>query len=197
MRLLTTVRSYHPGRELARLLLFALSCSVAHSQEAVWKLNTTKSSYKPGPLPIGDLTITVERTSNGITASAAGQQRDGARIFVAYFNPWKGDFEWTTRADASLALAGLYNFMTAPFGSSACSNANPLGMSSCFSTFGSLRDTEADMRINEKAPPPKVPLLPGGSTIHMVQKNGTIIVETIKGSNGGAKFQAILVYDRQ
>ena len=72
---------------IAAMLLVALAASVsiaaADEHSGMWKMNSAKSKYSPGPAP-KELTVKIEADENHIKINANGTNGDGTPLHVEY-----------------------------------------------------------------------------------------------------------------
>jgi hypothetical protein len=85
-----------------------LSSSVALAEEnwlGTWKMNPTKSKYRPGPGP-ESLTVKWEKTEDGIKLTSDGVNAEGKPTHGEYVSKFDGkDVPWTGNPDADMASA--------------------------------------------------------------------------------------------
>ena len=79
--------------KLALATLAITSATVAFAADnslGTWKLNTAKSKYSPGPLPVKSLSTTREADGDGVKATTTGERPDGSAINATYTAKFDG-----------------------------------------------------------------------------------------------------------
>jgi hypothetical protein len=84
---------------MKKLLTLALATLVITSATAAfgaddslgtWKLNTAKSKYSPGPLPVKSVTSVREAAGDGVKVTNTGERADGSAINATYTAKFDG-----------------------------------------------------------------------------------------------------------
>ena len=71
-------------------LAFTVSAYGADNSLGTWKLNTDKSKYTPGALPLKSLTVVREAAGDGVKVTNTGERPDGAAINTTYTAKYDG-----------------------------------------------------------------------------------------------------------
>ena len=72
------------------LAITSLAASAADNTLGVWKLNTEKSKYTPGAMPVKSLTVVRAASDGGVKVTTTGEQANGTPINTTYVAKYDG-----------------------------------------------------------------------------------------------------------
>jgi len=78
------------SRALAILAITTVAAFGADNSIGTWKVNVTKSKYKPAPFPVKSLTSVREAAPGGVKVTNSGERTDGTAINATYTAKYDG-----------------------------------------------------------------------------------------------------------
>jgi hypothetical protein len=75
----------------ALIAAFASTAALpADNSLGIWKLNVSKSDYRPGPLPYKSLTMVRAEADGGVITTITAERLDGTRMNISYMAKYDG-----------------------------------------------------------------------------------------------------------
>jgi hypothetical protein len=75
---------------LIALTMTTMAALGADNSIGTWKLNAEKSTYKPAPMPVKNVTVTREASDGGVKVTITGEQADGTPVNASYTAKYDG-----------------------------------------------------------------------------------------------------------